>query len=895
MPLAKPLPAIRQELRELLIEDLPAALIALNELLPDTAEKKSVITALRASLQQLNKDKLRLVIDAEEYALRLAQVSASFVDLLDALTEADFEPPAAAAQGDKPDVKRGSVLYKVPRRMPLLKPSICTIRVAVDEDAILEDLVMDDDVRLRERVEVSERMSAELVDMDGNVFEIKPFNAPQQNVRDTGYTQWTFRVKPLVTGEHQIMVKVSLLEFDENTKEYIPRDVTILETVTIITEPEPEPEDAPLRSSGEQFNLGPAESGAASNHPQSATQTPPSSARKPLRSLAAFVAIIVIGGSVWAFTTAPQELEWWVTRLGGGAEGYAAYIEKHEDKGTANPHLEEAHFRKAGKTGALADLRRYEERYPEGSHQQEVMGKIAQMESEAIDDLKKVPEVGKIEQFLAVFPETNRLPDIKRVVDQYLTAERAELLADIETAYVRSMEAQPTLQKFEQYRQDYPQMGRLADMATAAANSPELLPAIQPAIDQAIEQKVEAAKTAIELEAVLPALQAAGSSQTAERVEQIVAKKPVQIRQQVAGQTKDIRVKVQQRERVQPPPSSKATAGNEAEERDWADAVRINTPQGYLYFMQKYPKSPHTNEALQMLKAFRLNETKTKQLEAEAAERLLREASNSTTGLPTGKETGAKVSLSDGKVVQPVPTATTAQKAAASNRKSGIRDMVFVTGGTFLMGSPESDEEHEKEECPHSVTISSFLIGKYEVTQADWFEVMGTNPSDNQGCNDCPVEQVSWDEVQEFIKTLNSRATNGKKYRLLTEAEWEYAARGGAKNASILTGGGGKYAGGNDIGAVAWYGDNSGSKPHPVGQKNPNELGLYDMSGNVYEWCQDLYLGYPDCQPYGPGSKSRVNRGGGWLGNPLHCRSVCRHFNRAASHHNYVGFRLAAE
>lgn len=217
-------------------------------------------------------------------------------------------------------------------------------------------------------------------------------------------------------------------------------------------------------------------------------------------------------------------------------------------------------------------------------------------------------------------------------------------------------------------------------------------------------------------------------------------------------------------------------------------------------------------------------------------------------------------------------------------------DMVSVKGGTFTMGATsEQGSDCYDRECPtHQVTLSDYMIGKTEVTQELWQAVMGSNPSFFKGYN-LPVESVSWNDCQEFIKKLNS--LTGLNFRLPTEAEWEYAARGGNNSKGY------KYSGSNDIDRVAWYeetANHSGTKP--VATKVPNELGLYDMSGNVWEWCNDWYGDYSsDSQtnPKGPSSGSkRVYRGGSWTRYARNCRVSYRYYNNLDYGFNNLGLRL---
>jgi len=228
--------------------------------------------------------------------------------------------------------------------------------------------------------------------------------------------------------------------------------------------------------------------------------------------------------------------------------------------------------------------------------------------------------------------------------------------------------------------------------------------------------------------------------------------------------------------------------------------------------------------------------------------------------------------------------ATNPKPAATPSR------MVFVQGGTFTMGcTPEQGGDCNDDEKPaHQVTLSSFYIGKYEVTQAQWKAVIGNNPSSFKGDN-LPVESVSWDDVQDFIRKLN--AHTGKQYRLPTEAEWEYAARGGNKSHEY------KYSGSYYPNDVAWFSENGGETTHPVGTKQPNELGIYDMSGNVYEWCSDWYGNYSSnaqTNPEGSSSGSiRVFRGGGWNYIARNCRVSSRYYYAPDFRSYFLGFRLA--
>ena len=216
-------------------------------------------------------------------------------------------------------------------------------------------------------------------------------------------------------------------------------------------------------------------------------------------------------------------------------------------------------------------------------------------------------------------------------------------------------------------------------------------------------------------------------------------------------------------------------------------------------------------------------------------------------------------------------------------------EMVYVEGGSFDMGATyeQGDGVWDNEKPAHSVTLSDYYIGKCEVTQELWEAVMGSNPSFSKGAQ-YPVEQVSWNDCQEFISRLNS--LTGRTFRLPTEAEWEYAARGGNKSRHY------KYSGSGNIDDVAWHDGNSGGTTHAVGTKTANELWIYDMSGNVWEWCYDWkgsYSAGAQTNPQGPSSGTyRVLRGGSWNYNASYCRVSNRNYNDPDFSFNGLGLRL---
>jgi formylglycine-generating enzyme required for sulfatase activity len=226
-------------------------------------------------------------------------------------------------------------------------------------------------------------------------------------------------------------------------------------------------------------------------------------------------------------------------------------------------------------------------------------------------------------------------------------------------------------------------------------------------------------------------------------------------------------------------------------------------------------------------------------------------------------------------------------KASAQVGDTSAMAFVSVPGGCYLMGS----EKGEKHENPvHKVCLNGFEIGKFEVTQGQWKAAMGSNPSNFQACgDDCPVEQVSWNDAQSFIEKLNLKSS--RKHRLPSEAEWEYACRSGGKD--------GQYAG-SDVDNIAWGQENSDKTTHPTGTKAPNDLGIHDMNGNVWEWVQDAFttpysLEVTQNNPVINQGENRVLRGGSWNAKVNYVRCSIRNRTPPDRRHIGIGFRVLRE
>lgn len=356
----------------------------------------------------------------------------------------------------------------------------------------------------------------------------------------------------------------------------------------------------------------------------------------------------------------------------------------------------------------------------------------------------------------------------------------------------------------------------------------------------------------------------------------------------------------------------------QADHAAWEKARNADTTEAYLDYIFKYPEGDYANDARERILVMSRQPIPKEETKAEPepepetfpitptetetdSERRLREDEalwRQVRGVNTIADYEHYLSVfPDGQYrQQALNNRQMLIDAEAQMRRQEIDpfndEMVFVEGGSFMMGCTAGDDQQCEaiEEPRHRVTVSGFYMSRSPVTQQQWQEVMGNNPSDFK-CGNCPVTNVSWQDAQRFIQRLNT--STGKAYRLPTEAEWEFAARGGRESRGFV------YAGSNVLGRVAFYDDNSNNRLQQVRRKQANELGLYDMSGLVLEWCSNWYADYTATQehnPRGPSSgQFRVLRGGAFNVSATSCRVSYRNFRSPGDVRSNVGFRLVRD
>lgn len=480
---------------------------------------------------------------------------------------------------------------------------------------------------------------------------------------------------------------------------------------------------------------------------------------------------------------------------------------------------------------------------------------------------------------------THCLRELKKLVDEIRTALQKEMEAAEAAKKAEELKKQQSAEiekaRRSRHRLDEAFWKKTCEGLQATSDAQEKINLLEDYLQDTAHgnHRAEAEDQIEELHAELTAIRKVKEAQEKREAERRRQEQEAARFAEQARQTEIEREKHQKAEQQK----QKAERLQKQDEIDWKATLEaigmVKTEQEKIYFLEKY-----LNEA----------EHKIHRVEAEKQLGILKAADAAQRIEEKQRLEAERKKRAAEQAEQERKKQEAAREAALLKMKQEIEkgqpEMVLVRGGTFQMGSNDCDDEKPI----HSVTLPDFEIGKYPVTQKLWQEIMGNNPSHFKGCDDCPVEQVSWDDVQEFLKKLNQKYP-GKNYRLLSEAEWEYAARGGKQSKGYT------FAGSKEIDEVAWHRGNSGEKTHPVGGKKANELGIYDLSGNVREWCQDVwhdnYQGAPtDGSAWDVGSKDvtrRLLRGGSWGSKPYDCLASDRLRSCSDDRFSFYGFRLA--
>ena len=770
MPLAQPLAELRRDLEaQIRKNELPNALQDLLTLLPENSEKHRIVSALIARLNAANKERFRKNISMDEYLRYVAHLRTDFSNLTAALVEADFDAPVSAKASMGKVAKQGSVLYRVPHVMSIQKPTLCTVRVAISEEAILENIVLDEHVQVKSHVEVSDVMSAELVDPEGGTFQISPPNSRTQLVRDVGYTEWNFSVTPLREGVHQLLVKVSIMEKVTGFTEPVLRDISVMETITIVTEnlAPADTEDMPLQSAGETFVFQ-FVSLADYGFEVVDTKSDQSSPRR--RIFVIFLTSLVLVLAVtWLSMPAPTR-DWYVARVRDNAATYQAYIDEHKDQVAAEKYVEKATFRKAMKTERPGDYLTYLEKYKEnGQYQMESRQALKDLETKQLQVIRENPTLSTVRQFLADFPESEGLSEIKQAVETRPEV-AAEVLPELETAYVYAVQEDPRPQRVRQFLTDFPESQKLDEVAKTVMANPALAREVQPELEDVYLKKMEVNPTKPQVEAFLQNFPVPVHK---EKLEQILEKNP-QLK-------KEFMPKIGEAEKPQKPEEFQLQRQIHATQSNnpgalYSPVINLTTANNVTKTSATLngvinPNGASTNAWFETPTSKPLQVQNIGRGESPVA------FSHTLTGLTPNTVYSFRVVAKNSVGITSsfwIPFTTLKDEHP---RRSGF-DMVSVEGGPYTMGD---DSDSSQNNCAHSVTVGSFSIGMFEVTQADWREVMGENPlhvkmNNIKGCDECPVEGV--DEIHVFLKKLNAKT--GQQYRLPTEEEWEYAARGGS-------------------------------------------------------------------------------------------------------------------
>ncbi len=936
MPLAKPLPELQRELELQLAEGneyLPAILKQLQELLPVGSEKRNTAITMLARLNDANKKALRQTISDEDLQIEYNAIRADLLDFIHRLTETDFDEATASkvsADGE-PAPKQGNVLYRIPRKMPMQKETECVVRIAISEDAIVENITLDQSVVLKDLKRVSDVMQVELADPAKEpVFNIRTTSEAQQLITDEGYTEWFFYVEPMQAGVFPLEIKVAVLEMALNN--VYRKEIVFRETIEILTEgTPPEVAGSEFKKAGAVLNFqSPPLPGAPQGAPLDSPTAAPQGERSAMSKAGGFLATAAIAAIGYVAFFQPQIPDWYWAKYVEKTE--AAYTD-HISKFPNSPYREEAFCRRAEMVATLAIYREYLRTFPNGKCEDEIEQALKELENKQLEEirqnpteqniigfindfpdsrrmdelmkiaqskpelkkdvwakfediyweaLQKTPTVPTVRTFLKTFPDTRRLPDLKHMAEADTTLKK-ETWRDIENAWIGLLEKEHNLPSIRRFLAEFPDSERLSELKHLADSTTQLHP----------EDKVVAMA---EIETTF--LQSIQREPNAPKILEFLIVFPESNRLLELKHLVDSLPKVQSD--VMPV----------LENIFWQKLAAKPDVAKIGEFLREFP-AQQTPRLLELRKIVEKNRQFKKEFLPEIKNRIA--ALQPKRPSVSSRSTTTGTLPADQPEPQPAAPPVVTPPAADVLPKPPKPSMVWVQGGIFDMGCTDDQGAHcgdKAEEKPvFDIKIGSYWLGKHEVTfdEFDLFcEHTGhTKPNDHGwGRGSRPVINVSWFDAVKYCNWLSQQhglapaytdnyalrpSSNG--YRLPTEAEWEYAARGGSKSQGY------QFAGSDNLDEVAWHQTNAGSRTRPVGTKKGNELRLDDMSGNVLEWCHDWFAPYVSDRannPRGPANGTeRVLRSSSWTGNKNQNYVAVRRHNPPDNNNDYIGFRLA--
>jgi hypothetical protein len=490
---------------------LVAALKDLRETLAEHTEKRVTVLTLMGRLNDANQKALRRTIDDVTLQIEYNAIRSDLSVLIQSLEESDFDNSTQKDNPGQPSsAKQGSVLYRIPDVMQMGEESHCIVRIAVDESAIVEEIVIDNQVVLKDLSRISDLMQVELADPAREpVFKIRTTSSPQQLITDEGFSQWSFYVEPLRAGVFALEVKVSVLEMAFN--QIHCKELVFRESVEIVTTRQPASDGSGGPKVGSstaapQFkNAGPAFAFSFGNAPTDINQPSQTTfdyhgmeepaekpkaipnSRKP-RTAALLMALVMLGSTAtWALTPA-ETRDWWLASIVKDDEtAYTAYLTEHPQ----SKHRETAMYKLAERSQKLSDLQAYQKEFGRtGKFHDKVSSQLLTLENKALEEIKRNPSKQNIQQFAADFNETEKLPDLKEAIENR-TENRTELLSAVEDAYVKTAGTLPTEKKIKEYLKEFPQGEKLDEINAIASRDTTLKAKIQAELEDAYIRRLE--------------------------------------------------------------------------------------------------------------------------------------------------------------------------------------------------------------------------------------------------------------------------------------------------------------------------------------------------------------------------------------------------------------------